>query len=129
MIWLLRRSASRFAASAAITGVALLCGPASAEMAKPIVALAPLAGAWAGVVRLPSGQHTYVTLMLKADGTYEAISPQSRSDGEITIEEGRARFRSARGTSGTVTLLEDLGREILRFVSDDGRSRADYERK
>jgi hypothetical protein len=101
----------------------LLAGCSSLPPSRPMDATASLAGTWRGRMSGPLG-NAPVVLVIQSDGTYRGIlyvEPIYKEvGGTITvIPWGPARYDGTHG-SGRVTLHEDGGRRVLRFVNDGG---------
>ncbi|HEY7653520.1 MAG TPA: hypothetical protein VIG07_11900 [Methylomirabilota bacterium] len=100
-----------------------LAAGASAGPDKPIAHVKTLAGEWRAV-----GGASAASIRIKADGTYEGTSANgAKTTGRITATGGKASFRSATA-AGSVMLSQEGGKDMLTFVTADGRSSAKLQR-
>jgi len=78
-----------------------------------------------------SSQEERATLIVSADGSYRALTPQGAStEGKFYLQDGKLRYRSSRAT-GTASLSEDRGKTMLTVMPEDPKyhtGRAEYER-
>jgi hypothetical protein len=108
---------------AILVAVTLVAGCTSLPPSKPIGHIASLAGTWRGRMTGPTG-NAPIVLTIQDDGSYHGIlyvEPTYREIGGAisVIGPGRIRYEGSDG-NGTVTLHEDGGRSVLRFVRDGG---------
>ena len=101
----------------------LLASCAGLPPSRPIDGAASLAGTWRGRMSGPLG-NAPVILTVQDDGSYRGIlyvEPTYKEVGGaiIVIRPAQARYHGTNG-SGRVTLHEEKGRRILRFVNDGG---------
>ena len=101
----------------------LLAGCASLPSSRPIDDAAKLAGTWRGRMSGPLG-NAPVILTIQDDGSYRGIlyiEPTYKEVGGaiIVIRPAQARYQGTNG-NGRVTLHEEGGRRVLRFVNDGG---------
>jgi hypothetical protein len=98
-------------------------GAAFAGPDKPIASAKSLAGEWRSV-----GGASAAAIRIKADGSYEGTSASgAKTTGKVTVASGKASFQSTAST-GTVTLSEQSGTDVLLFMSADGKSSARLQR-
>jgi hypothetical protein len=118
------RSLARVLLIACSLLAAVACATAPPPAAKPIGAVADVAGRWTGFVQDSRGAQP-VTLTINADGTWEHTSggaPPIRSSGASQLSAGQLWLRShVTGRAATATLYEGDGRRLLIVRSDDGR--------
>jgi len=102
---------------------ALVAGCASLPPSKPIDGAASLAGTWRGRMSGPSGNAPLI-LTIQGDGAYQGVLYVEPTYREIrgVISVVRSCLTRYEGTDGNgrVTLHEDQGRRVLRFVGDGG---------
>lgn len=107
-------------------GVGLVLFLASVAFAgpdKPVPNVTSLAGDWRAM-----GGASAAAIRIKPDGSYEGISANgAKTVGKITTARGKASFRSA-SSAGSVTWSHEAGKDVLLFVSADGRGSAKLER-
>jgi hypothetical protein len=101
----------------------LLAGCASLPPSRPIDTAASLAGTWRGRMSGPLG-NAPVILTIQDDGSYRGIlyvEPTYKEVGGaiIVIRPTQTRYGGTNG-NGRVTLHEEGGRRVLRFVNDGG---------
>lgn len=88
---------------------------------QPVQDTRSVAGTWTGTVALPGARAVPVTLLLREDGSYEAVTPSSRLVGSFGITGGKARYRAATsGRTGTFEFRERDGRRLLVIIIDGG---------
>jgi len=113
-------------ASAAVVLAVLvggLAGLVSAGPDKPIAHVKSLAGEWRAV-----GGASAAAIRIQPDGTYEGTSASgAKTTGRVTATAGKASFKSATA-AGSVTLSQEGGKDMLTFVTADGRSSARLQR-
>jgi hypothetical protein len=102
----------------------LVAGCASLPPSRSIDSTAALAGAWRGRMSGPLG-NAPVLVTIQDDGAYHGmlfVEPTYREfSGAITVVRfaAEARYQGTNGI-GRVTLHEEPGRRVLRFVNDGG---------
>ena len=101
----------------------LLTSCAGLPPSRPIDNAAKLAGTWRGRMSGPLG-NAPVILTIQDDGSYRGIlyvEPTYKEVGGaiIVIRPAQARYQGTNG-NGRVTLHEEGGRRVLRFVNDGG---------
>lgn len=116
----------RASASVAVV-LAMLVGGLVAVVAagpdKPIAHVKTLAGEWRA-----AGGVSAASIRIKADGSYEGTSANgAKTTGQVTATGGKASFKSATA-AGSVTLSQEGGKDVLTFVTADGRSSAKLQR-
>lgn len=95
----------------------------SAGPDKPIAHVKALAGEWRAV-----GGASAAAIRIQPDGTYEGTSASgAKTTGRVTATAGKASFKSATA-AGSVTLSQEGGKDMLTFVTADGRSSAKLQR-
>jgi hypothetical protein len=100
-----------------------LAAVVSAGPDKPIPNVKTLAGEWRA-----AGDASKASIRIKGDGTYEGTSANGKkTTGQVTAIGGKASFKSATA-AGSVTLSQEGGKDMLTFVSADGRSSAKLQR-
>ncbi len=100
-----------------------LAAVAAAGPDKPIANVKTLAGEWRA-----AGDASKASIRIKADGTYEGTSSNgAKTTGQVTATGGKASFKSATA-AGSVTLSQEGGKDMLTFVTTDGRSSAKLQR-
>ncbi len=124
----MRRLGGAAVATLVFPVVALLAGCASLPPAKPISDVKSLAGKWEGYTTNQRGTFP-LTLTIKEGGSYSAFVPAANTTvtGTMQVIDGKVRFRTADGATGTTTLHEGGGKRILRSVRDDGSVTSEYE--
>ncbi len=99
---------------------------------KPVTDFKQVAGSWNGWLQERGYRPFRVNLIIQIDGQYQLVFERNPSfPGQLTLEGGVLRY--GKGTTGfwrgTVTLVEERGKEYLRFVHDDtGALWIEYER-
>ena len=106
-----------------LVAAALAAGCASLPPSRTIDTTAAVAGTWRGRMSGPIG-NAPVLLTIQDDGAYRGmlfVEPTYREfSGAITVTRfDEARYQGTNGL-GRVTLYEDAGRRVLRFVNDGG---------
>jgi hypothetical protein len=88
--------------------------------AKPISDVRSLAGKWEGYTTNERGTFP-VTMTANEDGSYSVFVPAANTTvtGVMQVTDGKARFRTADGATGTTTLYEGEGKRVLKSVRDD----------
>jgi len=114
---------TRHPARAILVLATLLASCAGLPPSRPIDNAAKLAGTWRGRMSGPLG-NAPVILTIQDDGSYRGIlyvEPTYKEVGGaiIVIRPAQARYHGTNG-NGRVTLHEEKGRRILRFVNDGG---------
>jgi hypothetical protein len=122
----MRPRASVLLIACCVLATAYATTPAAGQaQAKPIAAIADVAGRWTGFVQDPRGAQS-VTLTINADGTWEHMSmsvPPVRLTGTLQLTSGQLWLRPhATGRAATATLHEGGGRRELIVRGDDGRT-------
>jgi hypothetical protein len=119
--------------------MALACACATLPPAKPVLDLKDIAGKWEGRIYSTTGSWSSpIVVIIKEDGTGEAIVPQSsplfplsdkgRFLQKRELVEGKIRTTSTTsGETGIFTLHEEGGKRVLVYRSDDGKTRGEYE--
>ena len=102
---------------------ALIAGCSTLPPSRPMDTTASLAGTWRGRMSGPLG-NAPVILAIQSNGSYRGmlyVEPTYKEvGGAITVSGwGPARYDGNHG-SGRVTLHEEGGRRLLRFVNDGG---------
>jgi hypothetical protein len=115
------------ATAARIVAVAIVAGCATIPPAKPVTELSSLAGTWQGTVYSRQGGADATTVTIKPDGSGEWSAGPQRGTIKYAIVDGKIRWSSSSGRTGTTTLHEGGGKRVLRSVSDDGSVQAQYE--
>jgi hypothetical protein len=119
-------------AKALIFIAAVLTLPAivTAQAEKPITDVKALAGTWNGWYNSPrGGQAARAQLVIKDDGSWTFhISGGANTTGNITLVDGKARYQGSVGDPGTVVLIDNKGKEALRFMRRDGTIASEFER-
>jgi len=110
------------ARQASVLFAMLIAGCASLP-SKSIDSSSSLAGTWRGRMSGPMGTAP-VLLTIEEDGSYRGIlyvEPTYRDIAGVisVIARGRVRYEGTDG-NGRVTLHEEAGRRVLRFVRDGG---------
>ena len=68
-------------------------------------------------------------MIIKDDGSWSFyIRDGATTTGNITLADGKARYQGSVGDPGTVVLLDNKGKETLRFVRRDGSIASEFER-
>ena len=116
--------------------VAFAFGCATLPPIQPIRDLNSIAGKWEGTWYTPVGADP-ISLTIRQDGTWESTVPPNsilarrfgtHISGTGTLSEGKYRFKSqTTAMTGVYTLHEGGGRRVLVIVSDDGKSRGEFE--
>ncbi len=106
----------------ALFSVLLVTTPSSAEE-KRIDNFTMMAGTWSSWIGNDS-----VMLYIKEDGSYQSSGRAFRIDGQITLTDGKGRYVTSQGRTGTFTLHEEKGKTFLRSVRDDGSLTSDWDR-
>jgi hypothetical protein len=84
---------------------------------KAIGDVKSLSGNWRS-----EGLRSPAQIHINEDGTYQGTaSTGARTTGQITVTGGQATYQSSTST-GTVTLSEDGGTEVLTFLPSTGRT-------
>ena len=93
------------------------------DMYRGTVDVKSLAGDWRAI-----GGTSAAAIRIKPDGSYEGVSGNgARTAGRIVVLGGKASFQSA-NAAGSVTWLQEGGKDVLFFVRSDGRGSAKLER-
>jgi hypothetical protein len=114
----------RQSARAALLFATLVAGCAGLPPARTIDSPAAVAGTWRGRMSGPLG-NAPVLVTIQDDGAYHGmlfVEPTYREfSGAITVVRfaAEARYQGTNGI-GRVTLHEEPGRRVLRFVNDGG---------
>jgi hypothetical protein len=95
---------------------------------KPIVDLKEIALKWEGKLNSigPDGRQreTPYTLVINEDGTWNAESPNGKSNGTVKVEGGVGKFKSkTTGREGKYILYETGGKRVLKL--DGGTASAE----
>jgi len=106
----------------------LLAACTSLPPSRPVVDTADLAGTWRGRMSGPMGNAPLI-LTIGQDGSYGGMLYVEPTYKEIrgtisVVRPGLTRYQSNDG-NGRVTLHEESGRRVLRFVRDGGGSGAE----
>jgi len=114
---------TRHPARAILVLATLLASCAGLPPSRPIDNASKLAGTWRGRMSGPLG-NAPVILTIQDDGSYRGIlygEPTYKEVGGaiIVIRPAQARYQGTNG-NGRVTLHEEGGRRVLRFVNDGG---------
>jgi len=118
----LRSASARVAVVLAVL-VGGLAAVVSAAPDKPIAHVKTLAGEWRAV-----GDASAASIRIKTDGTYAGTSANgAKTTGRVTATGGKASFKSATA-AGAVALSQEGGKDMLTFVTADGRSSAKLQR-
>jgi len=113
----------RFRSLVALSLAALVAGCASLPPSKPIEGAASLAGTWRGRMSGPMG-NAPIILTIAEDGTFQGllfVEPKYKEiRGAISVlSPSNIRYEGNDG-NGRVTLHEERGQRVLRFVRDGG---------
>lgn len=114
-----------------VLGLSGLNGLAIAETEKPITDLTMVAGSWSGWVKLRTGRDLRIMMVIKDDGSYTSSGIGANTYmlvGTLELSDGKLRFRSSSGNTGTIVLLEERGKLILRQIRSEGTVVGEYER-
>jgi hypothetical protein len=115
-----------------LCGLLLTAGCATAPPAveKPVTDFKQVAGSWNGSAWGDSGTAFRANLIIQTDGKYLIVIEQNPAfPGQFTLEGGALRYKHGTGRwVGKATLIEERGREYLRFVHDTGALWIEYER-
>ena len=92
-----------------------------------------VSGTWKGIVYMPGSERDEVTLTIRDDGSYDAVSKKilgaSRGKGYIFISDGRLVFEGERGLRGVGTVLRNPAGDVLMKIeatlSDNSNLSAD----
>ena len=108
---------------ALLVAAALAAGCASLPPARTIDATASVAGTWRGRMSGPFG-NAPVLVTIQDDGAYHGmlfVEPTYRefSGAIVVVRFAETRYQGTNGI-GRVTLHEEPGRRVLRFVNDGG---------
>jgi hypothetical protein len=111
--------------------VATGCATTSPPAEKSIRDFKQVAGTWRGWTTSTSGSALRATLVIQPNGSYLLTVEQNAAfPGQLTPLNGVLRY--GEGTTGRwkgrVALVEDRGKEYLRFVHDTGELWTEYER-
>ena len=95
---------------------------------QPARDIRAIAGNWHGSVQGGGWTRTLeATLTIGQDGRYEVNAiGGDRFPGKIEIVDGKYRYNSDTGRSGTYTLHEGDGQRALTLVGDDGRAAGQF---
>ena len=117
-----RRLVYRILAVTVIVGSSLsLVGCASIGPVTPIAIsdIKSLSGTWEGTVYLPGSERNDITVTIRDDGSYDAVSKKpvgvSRGKGRIVIIDGRLIIEGQRGR-GAGTVLRNSAGDLLMKV-------------
>ena len=102
----------------------------TAQAEKPITDVKMLSGSWNGWYNpLRGGQSARAQLAIKDDGSWTFyITGGPTTTGTITVSDGKARYQGSVGDPGTVVLIDNKGKDVLRFVRRDGTIASEFER-
>jgi hypothetical protein len=116
----------------AIAAVVLLVPEiVAAQAEKPIPDVKVLAGTWNGWYNSPRGGQAAARaqIIIKDDGSWSFhIRDGVTTTGNITVTDGKARYQGSVGDPGTIVLIDNKGKEMLRFVRRDGSIASEFER-
>ena len=95
------------------------CATTTTPVETAVTDFKQVAGAW----KSTSGSASRVTLIIQTNGKYwMAVERDAALQGQLMVEGGVLRYGS--GTTGSwrgkATLLDDRGKQYLRFVQDTG---------
>jgi hypothetical protein len=112
-------------------GLALLSGllaiATTALGQEQLADLKPLVGKWRGHTTSARGTAP-MDMTIQEDGSYSAVASSRTITGALQLVDGKVRFKSSEGTTGTFMLYLDAnGKRILRTVRDDGSSSSESE--
>jgi hypothetical protein len=103
---------------------------AGAQAEKPITDLAVLAGTWQGDYRTQEGTGCWITVFVRADGSFMTACPLALwFSGTFALSEGNVTYQMSIPEPGTIRLIESNGKERIRFVRADGSVALEAERK
>jgi hypothetical protein len=92
--------------------------------------LKPLVGKWRGSTTSTRGT-VPMDLTIQEDGSYSAVAytkPSRTITGALQLVDGKVRFKTSEGTTGTFILYVDAkGKRVLKTVRDDGSSSSESE--
>jgi hypothetical protein len=109
----------------AVTVIVGLCASlAGCASLGPVTSVAvsdvkSVSGTWKGIVYLPGSERNDVTVTIRDDGSYDAVSVKplgvSRGSGNILIRDGRLIIEGKRGR-GTGTVLRNSAGDVVMKV-------------
>ena len=113
-----------------VVAVLALAASVVAQTEKPITDLKVLTGNWNGWFNPPrDGQPIRAQIAIKDDGSWTFyISSGTTTTGSIALTDGKARYQGSVGDPGTVVLVDNKGKDVLRFVRRDGSVASEFER-
>ena len=125
----------------AVTGIVGLWVPlAGCASLGPVTSVAisdvqSVSGTWKGIVYLPGSERNDITVTIRDDGSYDAVSVKqlgvSRGKGRIVIHDGRLIIEGEKGR-GTGTVLRnaagDLVMKVEMTLSDNSNLSAELAR-
>jgi hypothetical protein len=102
----------------------------SALAQEPLTDLKPLVGKWKGFITTPRGS-VPADVTIQDGGAYTIvvyIRPSATVPGALQLVDGKAHFKHADGSTGTLTLnVDGKGKRVMKWVRDDGQGTAEYE--
>jgi hypothetical protein len=102
----------------------------SALAQEPLTDIKPLVGKWKGFITTPRGSAP-ADVTVQDGGAYTIvvyIRPSATVAGALQLVDGKAHFKHADGSTGTLTLNVDAkGKQVMKWVRDDGQGTAEYE--
>jgi hypothetical protein len=95
---------------------------------QPARDIKAIAGNWHGSVQGGGWTRTVeATLTIGQDGRYEVnVIGGEKFPGKIEVVDGKYRYNSDAGRTGTYTLHEGDGQRVLNLVGDEGRSTGQF---
>ena len=106
------------------------CATASSPSEIPVADFKQLAGIWAGWTTASDGSPHRIRLIVQTNGRYwVSLDDRSGFHGQLALESGAVRYGTpATGSWRGRIILEDRGKEVMRFVQDTGETWVECER-
>jgi hypothetical protein len=113
--------------SARTAVLSLIVAAVGCSSTAPIQSVSELAGEWKGRVASPAG-NAPAALAIAADGVFRGTmfldgGDRSFHGGLVIVRPGEVRYQGTDG-NGTVRVIEEDGRRVLKFLRDGGGGEA-----